>query len=87
MAAGSSPGAPESGAKVDAMENSPSAPPHAPATEGRRGRVLVVDDDPTVAEVVVGYLHRAGYAVERAGTGPQPWNGSRRPGPTSSSWT
>ncbi|WP_405400690.1 response regulator transcription factor [Streptomyces microflavus] len=52
------------------MENSPSAPPHAPATEGRRGRVLVVDDDPTVAEVVVGYLHRAGYAVERAGDGP-----------------
>ncbi|MFJ8400777.1 response regulator transcription factor [Streptomyces microflavus] len=52
------------------MENSPSAPPHAPATEDRRGRVLVVDDDPTVAEVVVGYLHRAGYAVERAGDGP-----------------
>ncbi|MFJ2107344.1 response regulator transcription factor [Streptomyces microflavus] len=52
------------------MENSPSAPPHAPAPEGRRGRVLVVDDDPTVAEVVVGYLHRAGYAVERAGDGP-----------------
>ncbi|MFB7430765.1 response regulator transcription factor [Streptomyces microflavus] len=52
------------------MENSPSAPPHAPATGGRRGRVLVVDDDPTVAEVVVGYLHRAGYAVERAGGGP-----------------
>ncbi|MEV7312972.1 response regulator transcription factor [Streptomyces microflavus] len=52
------------------MENSPSALPHAPATGGRRGRVLVVDDDPTVAEVVVGYLHRAGYAVERAGDGP-----------------
>ncbi|MFJ7061842.1 response regulator transcription factor [Streptomyces griseobrunneus] len=52
------------------MENSPSAPPHAPAPEGRRGRVLVVDDDPTVAEVVVGYLQRAGYAVERAGDGP-----------------
>lgn len=52
------------------MENSPSAPPHAPTPEGRRGRVLVVDDDPTVAEVVVGYLHRAGYAVERAEDGP-----------------
>lgn len=34
------------------------------------GRVLVVDDDPTVAEVVTGYLHRAGYAVDRAETGP-----------------
>ncbi|MRT44855.1 response regulator, partial [Xylella fastidiosa subsp. multiplex] len=26
-------------------------------------RVLVVDDDPTVAEVVTGYLDRAGYVV------------------------
>ncbi|MGI5353404.1 response regulator transcription factor [Streptomyces sp. CA-250714] len=34
------------------------------------GRILVVDDDPTVAEVVTGYLHRAGYAVDRAETGP-----------------
>ncbi len=35
-----------------------------------RGRVLVVDDDPTVAEVVAGYLDRAGYAVDRADDGP-----------------
>ncbi|MFK4101161.1 response regulator transcription factor [Streptomyces sp. NPDC019531] len=35
-----------------------------------RPRVLVVDDDPTVAEVVSGYLDRAGYAVDRAGDGP-----------------
>ncbi|MFE8915194.1 response regulator transcription factor [Streptomyces globisporus] len=42
------------------MENTPPA----------RGRILVVEDDPTVAEVVVGYLHRAGYAVERAADGP-----------------
>ncbi|MGW3313740.1 response regulator transcription factor [Streptomyces sp. NPDC001073] len=34
-------------------------------------RVLVVDDDPTVAEVVSGYLDRAGYIVERAEDGPQ----------------
>jgi two-component system response regulator ResD len=34
-------------------------------------RVLVVDDDPTVAEVVSGYLDRAGYVVERAGDGPE----------------
>ncbi|WP_327352467.1 response regulator transcription factor [Streptomyces sp. NBC_01304] len=34
-----------------------------------RGHVLVVDDDPTVAEVVSGYLTRAGYAVDRADEG------------------
>jgi len=33
-------------------------------------RVLVVDDDPTVAEVVTGYLDLAGYVVDRAGDGP-----------------
>ncbi|GAA2332869.1 response regulator transcription factor [Streptomyces kunmingensis] len=33
-------------------------------------RVLVVDDAPTVAEVVTGYLERAGYVVDRAGDGP-----------------
>ena len=32
-------------------------------------RILVVDDDPTVAEVVAGYLLRAGYTVERAEDG------------------
>ncbi|MFD3522609.1 response regulator transcription factor [Streptomyces sp. NPDC058653] len=32
--------------------------------------VLVVDDDPTVAEVVAGYLHRAGHDVGRAADGP-----------------
>ncbi|MFF9011477.1 response regulator transcription factor [Streptomyces sp. NPDC014870] len=32
--------------------------------------VLVVDDDPTVAEVVAGYLERAGFAVDRADDGP-----------------
>ncbi|GEJ99401.1 response regulator transcription factor [Streptomyces sp. 1-11] len=48
--------------------------PHTtPDTGGRpdtRGRILVVDDDPTVAEVVAGYLDRAGFAVDRAGDGP-----------------
>ncbi|MFD5145831.1 response regulator [Streptomyces sp. NPDC058401] len=33
-------------------------------------RILVVDDDPTVAEVVTGYLRRAGYAVESVADGP-----------------
>jgi DNA-binding response OmpR family regulator len=33
------------------------------------GRVLVVEDDPTVAEVVLAYLCRAGYEVEHAADG------------------
>ncbi|NJQ02844.1 response regulator transcription factor [Streptomyces zingiberis] len=33
-------------------------------------RVLVVDDDPTVSEVVAGYLSRAGFAVDVAADGP-----------------
>ncbi|MFC7304445.1 response regulator transcription factor [Streptomyces monticola] len=32
--------------------------------------ILVVDDDPTVSEVVAGYLERAGFAVSRAADGP-----------------
>ncbi|GGL95270.1 DNA-binding response regulator [Streptomyces fumigatiscleroticus] len=32
-------------------------------------RVLVVEDDPTVAEVVTGYLTRAGYDIEHAADG------------------
>ena len=35
-----------------------------------RGRVLVVDDEPTIAEVVCRYLQRAGYDVASAGDGP-----------------
>ncbi|MCT9008210.1 response regulator transcription factor [Streptomyces rhizosphaerihabitans] len=35
-----------------------------------RTRILVVDDDPTVAEVVSGYLDRAGYLVDRVADGP-----------------
>ncbi|WP_329124385.1 response regulator transcription factor [Streptomyces sp. NBC_01353] len=42
----------------------PEQPTQSPA------HVLVVDDDPTVAEVVTGYLERAGFAVERAADGP-----------------
>ncbi|MZD07424.1 response regulator [Streptomyces sp. SID5785] len=41
--------------------------PEAPADPAR---VLVVDDDPTVAEVVAGYLDRAGFLVDRAADGP-----------------
>ncbi|WP_413229905.1 response regulator transcription factor [Kitasatospora purpeofusca] len=44
-----------------------------PATTGppAAGRVLVIDDDPTVAEVVAGYLARAGHHVDHAADGPQ----------------
>jgi DNA-binding response OmpR family regulator len=36
-----------------------------------RGCVLVVDDEPTIAEVVARYLHRAGYETRVAADGPQ----------------
>lgn len=35
-----------------------------------RRRILVVDDDPTVSDVVRRYLERAGYAVTQANDGP-----------------
>ncbi len=35
----------------------------------RRRRILVIEDDPTVAEVVVGYLHRADFTATVAGDG------------------
>ena len=41
----------------------------AEATGPVAARILVVDDDPTVAEVVVRYLRRDGYAVDTAGDG------------------
>ncbi|MFJ8825228.1 response regulator transcription factor [Streptomyces sp. NPDC102467] len=44
--------------------------PTAAQAPGGAARVLVVDDDPTVAEVVTGYLERAGHIVDRAGDGP-----------------
>ncbi|MFB7267249.1 response regulator transcription factor, partial [Streptomyces nojiriensis] len=37
---------------------------------GAQGSVLVVDDDPTVSEVVAGYLERAGFSVRLAADGP-----------------
>ena len=46
-----------------------------------RGSVLVVDDEPTIAEVVSRYLERAGYETRIAGDGPQAIElaGERRP--------
>jgi DNA-binding response OmpR family regulator len=40
------------------------------AREHTRGSVLVVDDEPTIAEVVSRYLERAGYDVRSVGDGP-----------------
>ncbi|MEU1184321.1 response regulator transcription factor [Streptomyces sp. NPDC005820] len=47
----------------------PGEPPDGSPRDGSP-RILVVDDDPTVAEVVAGYLDRAGYTVDRADDGP-----------------
>src|SRR5215203_6806485 len=46
-----------------------------------RGSVLVVDDEPTIAEVVSRYLARAGYETRTAGDGPRAIElaGERRP--------
>jgi two-component system, OmpR family, response regulator ResD len=40
------------------------------AAGGSTGSVLVVDDEPTIAEVVARYLERAGYATRTAADGP-----------------
>ncbi|MEU3661887.1 response regulator [Streptomyces sp. NPDC032940] len=48
-------------------DEGPAAPARIPAAPAR---ILVVDDDPVVAEVVAGYLDRAGYRVDRADDGP-----------------
>ena len=45
---------------------------------------LVVDDDPTVGDVVGAYLERAGFRVHRRPTAAPPWPSRRRPTLTSS---
>lgn len=52
------------------MQPPPQERPAAGSTVPAALRVLVVDDDPTVAEVVAGYLERGGYTVDRAEDGP-----------------
>ena len=46
-----------------------------------RGSILVVDDEPTIGEVVSRYLERAGYETRVAGDGPEALRlaGDRRP--------
>jgi two-component system, OmpR family, phosphate regulon response regulator PhoB len=41
-----------------------------PSGNGTVRRILVVDDEPMVREVLVGYLERDGYVVDQADTGP-----------------
>ncbi len=43
---------------------------HPPAEPKPRASVLVVDDEPTIGEVVARYLERAGYRTRVAGDGP-----------------
>jgi DNA-binding response OmpR family regulator len=54
------------------MSERAAAPAPAPADSAgpSRGRVLVVDDDATILEVVTSYLRRAGYQVDQATGGP-----------------
>jgi DNA-binding response OmpR family regulator len=39
-------------------------------TGSRRGRILIVEDAPTIADVVARYLRRAGYEASVVGDGP-----------------
>ena len=41
-----------------------------PGAAASRGSILVVDDEPTIAEVVARYLERAGYETRTAADGP-----------------
>jgi two-component system response regulator ResD len=53
--------------------HSPSASPiieRMPGASASRGSILVVDDEPTIAEVVARYLERAGYETRIAADGP-----------------
>lgn len=53
---------------------SPSASPVATmngVSDESRGTVLVVDDEPTIVEVVGRYMERAGYETHSAGDGPE----------------
>ncbi|MFC9602260.1 response regulator transcription factor [Streptomyces niveus] len=53
------------------MQNNPAGGNGGSGANGQApAHVLVVDDDPTVAEVVAGYLDRAGHDVARAADGP-----------------
>ena len=52
-----------------------------------RGSILVVDDEPTIGEVVCRYLDRAGYDTRVAHDGPPRLRESRNGRPTWWCWT
>jgi DNA-binding response OmpR family regulator len=52
-----------------------------------RGSVLIVDDEPTVGEVLSRYLEREGYEARVAGTVLAPWRPWASARPTWSSST
>jgi two-component system response regulator ResD len=54
------------GQSGDNVETNQSGQPSPPA---RRQRILVIDDDPTVAEIITGYLQRAGFTTVVASDG------------------
>jgi two-component system, OmpR family, response regulator ResD len=57
---------------ASAMRSATEAPAGEPLVGGEpRGSVLVVDDEPTIGEVLARYLERAGYHTRVAGDGPQ----------------
>src|SRR5438874_11630208 len=54
------------------MSNSTTTPkPQARPGASRQVRVLVVDDEPTLREVIAAYLEDSGYAVDQAENGVQ----------------
>ncbi len=63
-----------------------------------KGKILVVDDEAKIVDIVKAYLEKEGYQVTTAGDGSAlreprrlgaggPWNSSSEKSPTSSSWT
>lgn len=55
---------------MSGLATSSEASVYGPDETDRPGRILVVDDEPTVREVVVRYLERDGFRVDQAADGP-----------------
>jgi DNA-binding response OmpR family regulator len=53
--------------------------PPGPTTHDPRPRILVVDDEPIVVEVVERYLRREGFQVVTAASGPEAWQAAIDP--------
>jgi DNA-binding response OmpR family regulator len=49
--------------------------------QSRPARILVVDDEPPILELVAGYLEREGWVVDQAGDGPAALDAARRTPP------